>query len=141
MYSMPMGPPYVALCIARWWQMRMDLLGGVWGAIAELNTWAGIWFRSGSKADAEARALNIRYGLAAHLLLYRGARGEEDLSDLVSDGLLLPHEAAILAPLPSKSQMVFAWLAEFWNRALSPDQGGLGTSRLPLNRKKKRHRT
>ena len=49
--------PYVALCLGRWWQMRMDLLGGVWGAVADLNTWAGLWFNSGSKADKEARAL------------------------------------------------------------------------------------
>lgn len=37
----------------------------------------------------------------------------------------------MLAPLPSKTQMVFAWLAEFWTRALSEDGGGLGTSRVP----------
>lgn len=32
--------------------------------------------------------------------------------------------------LPSKSQMVFLWLAEFWNKALS-EEGGLTTSRIP----------
>jgi len=123
--------PYVGLCLARWWQMRMDLLGGLWGAVAELNTWAGIWFCSGSKADLEARALVMRHGLAAHTLLYKGGRAEEDLDDMVASGLLMPHEAAILAPLPSKSQMIFAWQAQFWNRALMDDQGGLGTSPIP----------
>ena len=24
--------PYVGLCITRWWQMRTEFLGGVWGA-------------------------------------------------------------------------------------------------------------
>jgi hypothetical protein len=120
--------PYVGLCVARWWQMRIDLLGGVWGAAADLNMYAAIWFNSGSPADLEARQLNLRYGLAAHALLYLGARGVDDLDELVQDGILLPSEAMALDGLPSKSQMVFTWLAEFWNKALS-DDGGLSTSR------------
>ena len=37
--------------------MRMEYLGGVWGAIADLHIYAGMWFNSGSKADREARGL------------------------------------------------------------------------------------
>ena len=54
--------------------MRIDFLGGVWGAIADLNIYAGIWFNSGSKADKEARELVLRYSLAAHTLLYKVRR-------------------------------------------------------------------
>ena len=123
--------PYVAVSLARWWQMRMEFLGAVLGAAADLNMYAAMWFQSGSEADTQARALILRYGLAAHTLLYNGARSDNNLEPLVAKGMLMPHEAAILAPLPSKSQMVFTWLAEFWNRALSPDQGGFGTSPVP----------
>ena len=123
--------PYVGLCIARWWQMRLEFLGGVWGAVADLNIYASLWFNSGSRADNEARELVMRYGLAAHTLLYKDARGHTSLEDVVSKGLLLPHEAAVLTPLPSKSQMVFTWLADFWSKALRDDRGGLGTSPVP----------
>ena len=121
--------PYVGLCIARWWQMRTEFLGGTWGAIADLNLYASIWFNSGSKADVAARALVQRYGLLAHFLLYKDARGQSSLDDAVGKGLLLPHEATLLEPLPSRSQMVFTWLSDFFNRALAEDGPQLlGTS-------------
>ena len=59
--------PYVGLCITRWWQMRTEFLGGVWGAVADLNMWASVWFHSGSKGDVAARSLVQRYGLLAHI--------------------------------------------------------------------------
>jgi len=43
--------PFVGLCLTRWWQMRIDFLGGVMGAIADLNLYASIWFHSGSEED------------------------------------------------------------------------------------------
>mmetsp|Transcript_5248 Transcript_5248/g.8804 ORF Transcript_5248/g.8804 Transcript_5248/m.8804 type:complete len:324 (+) Transcript_5248:2-973(+) len=123
--------PFVSLAIARWWQMRMDLLGGVWGVVADLNIYAATWFSSNSEADRTARELVQRYGLAAHTLLYRGARGQESLDGLVKAGLLLPQEAAVLKPLPSKSQMIFSWLFDFWSHALAENSSGLGTSPVP----------
>ena len=41
--------------------MRIDFLGGVWGAVADLNLYASIWFDSGSEADEAARSLVQRY--------------------------------------------------------------------------------
>ena len=107
----------------------MDLLGGVWGAVADLNMYAAMWFNSDSAADREARDINLRYGLAAHTLLYLGARGVDDLDELVQDGILLPAEAAALDGLPSKTQMVFTWLcaaaaAAAAARARSAGRGG-----------------
>ena len=66
--------PYVGVSLARWWSTRLDLLGGVWGAVADLNIYAATWFNTQSTADVEARALVMRYGLAAHTLLYKDAR-------------------------------------------------------------------
>jgi hypothetical protein len=124
--------PYVGVCIARWWQMRTEFLGGVWGAVADLNMYAALWFNSGSVADRDARALVQRYGLLCHLLLYKDARGQTSLDDAVDKGLLLPHEAAILTSLPSRTQMVFSWLSEFWAKALSESgHEVLGTSKVP----------
>ena len=132
--------PYLGLCLARWWQMRMDLMGGVWGVVADLNTWAAMWFDSGSDADQAARRLMLRYGLAAHMLLFKGARKDDDkLESMVKAGLLTTHEQRQLQGdeekqipgAPSKAQMVFAWISAFWARALAPDQGGLGTTPIP----------
>ena len=131
--------PYLGLCLARWWQMRLDFVGGVWGVVADLNTWAATWFHSGSDADKAARRLMLRYGLAAHMLLFKGARGDdEQLDAMVKAGLLTSREqrqlqgseAKGIPGAPSKSQMIFAWIVAFWSRALAPDQGGLGTTRI-----------
>ena len=94
--------PYVGLCITRWWQVRMDFLGGMTGAIADLNMWASVWFHSGSKGDEAARSLVQRYGLLAHMLIYKDARGQTSVDDAIAKGLLLPQEAAVLQPLTSR---------------------------------------
>ena len=120
--------------------MRLDFMGGVWGVVADLNTWAATWFNSGSDADKAARRLLLRYGLAAHMLLFKGARKDDDeLDAMVKAGLLTVkeqrqlqgHEADKTPGAPSKSQMIFAWITAFWARALAPDQGGLGTTPIP----------
>ena len=118
--------------------MRTEFLGGVWGAVSDLNLYASIWFHSGSEEDAAARSLVqrytawlgvgfptptptptpaptlpyipltlplTRYGLLAHLLLYKDARGQTSLEDAIGKGLLLPHEANVLQPLPSRTQV------------------------------------
>ena len=97
--------PYVGLCITRWWQMRTDFLGGMTGAVADLNMWASVWFHSGSKGDEAARSLVQRYGLLAHMLIYKDARGQTSTDDAIAKGLLLPQEAAVLQPLPSRSSV------------------------------------
>ena len=87
--------------------MRIEFLGGVWGAVADLNLYASIWFNSGSKADSTARELVQRYGLLAHMLLYKDARGQTSLEDAIGKGLLLPHEAKLLQPLPSRYPLIY----------------------------------
>ena len=82
-----------------------------------MRRYATVWFNSGSTADTRARELVQRYGLLAHMLLYKDARGQLGLEDAIGKGLLLPDEATILTSLPSRSQMVFTWLMDFWSRA------------------------
>ena len=61
--------------------------------MADLNTWAATWFSSGSPADDAARRLMLRYGLAAHMLLFKGARGDDkQLEAMVNAGLLTERE-------------------------------------------------
>ena len=66
------------------------------------------------------------------MLLYKDARGQTSTEDAVGKGLLLPQEAAVLEPLPSRTQMVFAWLAAFFQRALTEEGAeALGTTPVP----------
>jgi len=112
--------PYVGTAVSRWWSVRKDGVGGLWGAVDDLCIWAAAWFHKGSVADHAARALVLRYGLLSHALLYKQARGEDDqLSDLVAGGLLLEHEKRALEPLVSKPLVVWAWMTHFWTKALS----------------------
>lgn len=94
--------------------------------------YAAVWFHSGSKGDVAARELVQRYGLLAHMLLYKDGRGQLNLDDAIGKGLLLQQEAVVLQPLPSRTQMVFAWLMDFFSRALT-DEGAasLGTTPVP----------
>ena len=66
--------------------MRTEFLGGVRGAVADLNIYSGMWFRSGSAADEGARELVMRYSMAIHTLLYKDARGHSSLDDMVNKG-------------------------------------------------------
>lgn len=114
--------PYVGTSANRFWTVRKDCVGGLWGALNDLSCYAAVWFSSKSVADRAARALVTRLGLCSQALLFKQARGDgDDLDDLTHAGLLLEHEAAALAPLPSKAQVVWAWLLRFWSRALRDD--------------------
>ena len=101
--------PFVSTATARWWALRKDGIGALWGAVDDLATLSAAWFKK-SAADRGARVL--RLGLCSHALLYKQARQEEgDLDDLVTAGLLLPHEAEALRPLNSKPQVIWSWMA------------------------------
>ena len=112
--------PYVALSVSRWWTVRREGVGGLWGATDDLSMYACAWFHRKTIADRAARALIVRYGLLSLALLFKQARGEEDqLDDLVTSGLLLEREAAALQPLSSKPLVVWAWMSRFWSQALA----------------------
>ena len=70
--------PYVTLAVSRWWTVRKEGIGGLWGAVDDLCVWSAAWFYKGSLADHSARALVLRYGLLSHALLYKEARNEAD---------------------------------------------------------------
>jgi hypothetical protein len=66
--------PYVGLAVSRWWAVRKDGVGALWGAVDDLAVWSACFFNSGTLADHSARALVLRYGLLSHALLYKQAR-------------------------------------------------------------------
>ena len=126
--------PFVSTATARWWALRKDGIGALWGAVDDLATLSAAWFNSKSAADRGARALVLRLGLCSHALLYKQARQEEgDLDDLVTAGLLLPHEAEALRPLNSKPQVIWSWMALFWTKVLSGETATTPIPHAPQN--------
>ncbi|CAE8593462.1 unnamed protein product [Polarella glacialis] len=121
---------YLASCLGRWWGMR-DSIGGLWGALNDLNLLLAAYFPKDNPQDNEVRERILRWAVASHELMYKQACGDEDLDDLVASGLLEESECSVLAPLPSKGQVVWAWVAAYISHlAYGPvEEGG---SRLPF---------
>ena len=66
--------PFVSTAVSRFWTVRKDCIGGLWGAVDDLSAYAAAWFASKSVADRAARALVLRLGLCSHALLYKQVR-------------------------------------------------------------------
>jgi hypothetical protein len=66
--------PFVGNAVQRWWNVRRDCVGGLWGVVDDLSSYAAAWFHQPTTADREARKLVLRLGLCSHALLYKQAR-------------------------------------------------------------------
>ncbi|CAE7853229.1 HMCN1 [Symbiodinium necroappetens] len=117
---------FLAACINRWWAMRNDCIGRLWGAINDLTLLLTSYFPSDSPEDTLVRERMLRWAVLSHELMYKQAMQDEDLSDLLQCGLLEEEERKVLAPLPSKGQVVWAWATSYIaHLAQGPvDQGG-----------------
>lgn len=51
----------------------------------------------------------MRFAMLSHRLVFMQARGEVDLSGLVAEGLILPHEIQLLQDRPAKAMIVWGW--------------------------------
>ncbi len=121
---------FVSKSVSRWWDLRLQYVGGVWGATDDLSLWAAAWWSSPRCADRAARALVARYGALSMALLFAEGRGElseaptpeqAGLTFLVEEKLLTEQEAVELAPRCSKPQIVWAWLTAFFTYAMFPE--------------------
>ena len=122
---------FMATCVTRWWAMRNDCIGSLWGAINDLTLLLTSYFPSESPEDTEVRERLLRWAVLSHELMYKQALGETDLNDLKQSGLLEDDECEVLAPLPSKGQVVWAWATSYLaHLAYGPAE--LGGSRLPF---------
>ena len=78
-----------------------------------------IYFPGNTKEDEEAKETILRYGVLSVKLLFKDARevdswniqdrkrlGCDNLSDLVDEGLLHPHEKELLKDCPSRAHQV-----------------------------------
>lgn len=117
---------YMSLCVGRWWSIRNDCIGGLWGAMADLTFYLSTYL-PGDGANKEARELIHRWCVLSHELVYKQARGEDDLSDLVDDNLCTQEECDLLQHMPSRACMVWVWISSY----LCHLAYGNGPSRIP----------
>ena len=47
--------PYTTLAVSRYWEVRKDCIGALWGVIDDLAAWSAAWHISNSRADRAAR--------------------------------------------------------------------------------------
>eukprot|EP00928_Gymnodinium_smaydae_P077792 TRINITY_DN6125_c0_g1_i1.p1 TRINITY_DN6125_c0_g1~~TRINITY_DN6125_c0_g1_i1.p1 ORF type:complete len:419 (-),score=32.62 TRINITY_DN6125_c0_g1_i1:81-1337(-) len=121
---------YTSTSVSRWWALRNDCIGGLWGAVDDLSLQIAAYFPSDSAADKEVRERVLRWGVLSHELVYKQARADMDLTDLFEAGLITMPEMNLLDGEPSKPQIVWSWMASYFAHLAygAPENGG---SRLP----------
>mmetsp|Transcript_53201 Transcript_53201/g.154889 ORF Transcript_53201/g.154889 Transcript_53201/m.154889 type:complete len:414 (-) Transcript_53201:27-1268(-) len=121
---------FISTCYARWWAIRADGIGGLWGNLDDLMMQMGALFPQDDEADREVREKVLRWGALSHELMYKQIHNDQDLTDLVDDGLLTSDEMVVLQPLSSRPQCICAWLCSYMAHLAygDPAKGG---SRMP----------
>jgi len=104
---------YVGTSVNRWWAVRSDCIGGLWGAIDDMCLLLSSHMPSPSDHVYKERFL--RLGLLSHALVLNQARGREDekfLWRLVERGLMTEGELNVLKGKCSKPQVVWVWISQ-----------------------------
>jgi len=103
---------FVSLALGRWWSMRTDCLGELWGAITDVSYTLALAFpESSDPSYLEMRSRAIRYGLASHALVFKTAQqDDENLNDLIESRLLTETEVEMLKGESNKPESVWVWM-------------------------------
>eukprot|EP01094_Clydonella_sp_ATCC50884_P017997 TRINITY_DN3246_c0_g1_i3.p1 TRINITY_DN3246_c0_g1~~TRINITY_DN3246_c0_g1_i3.p1 ORF type:complete len:367 (-),score=83.72 TRINITY_DN3246_c0_g1_i3:584-1684(-) len=110
---------YLSTALSRWWSMRTECIGGLWDAMSDMCVLVSSLYPLREHAYIRHRV--VRWSLLSHLLIYKEATGDEDLSSLVQEQLLLPDELVRLRSKPIKGQLVWTWMNAFFaHLALDP---------------------
>ena len=120
---------YVTKTVDIWWNIRHELLQGVLNTIDSMCARLSVYFPGNTQEDDEAKETILRYGVLSIKLLFKDARevdswnikdrkrlGCDSLGDLVDEGLLLQHEKELLKDCPSRSQVVWVWIASLFTK-------------------------
>lgn len=104
---------FVNSSVARFNSVRMDCVGGLWGAVDDLCLLSTALLPG--PGLAKTRQTMVRWGVLSMALMFKQGSGEDsaasDLHEEYQAGLVTDKERAILGRLSSKSQVVWAWIA------------------------------
>jgi len=104
---------FVTTLFGRWWAVRTDGLGGLWGAVDDLIVILSIHMPS--RNDRAIKERILRLGLLSHRLVYAQAQNletREHLKQLVNVGLMTVEELDVLEKEASKPQAVWVWIGQ-----------------------------
>lgn len=114
---------FVTTLFGRWWSIRKDGVGGLWGAIDDLMLILSIQLPG--KEHREVKERILRLGLLSHRLVYARAQDletREDLENFVDVGLLTIEELEILSTEVSKAQVVWVWIGQIIQQVALKDK-------------------
>mmetsp|Transcript_122875 Transcript_122875/g.381905 ORF Transcript_122875/g.381905 Transcript_122875/m.381905 type:complete len:482 (-) Transcript_122875:109-1554(-) len=104
----------ISMLVGRWWNVRHDCVGGLWGAVDDLCLILGAHMPS--KEDRPLKETAVRLCLLSYRLVYSQIHGEETPEDLkkhVEAGIMTEEELEAIKDLDSKPQAVWVWLAQY----------------------------
>jgi hypothetical protein len=100
---------YISLCLARWWSLRIDGIGAVLDASANIAL-----LMSGMFPDPEFEGLHdqvLKWGVASLSTIVSSCRGKKEIDGLgpKGDGLLSDEEMEIMESVPYRARPVLLW--------------------------------
>lgn len=101
---------YISLALTRWWALRVQALGAVFDAVANVAMIVSCVLASAE--HRVVRDLVVKWGMASIFLLVKAARDDNNDTDLVSKGLLSAAELERLSDvsLHGRAMVMWAWI-------------------------------
>lgn len=101
---------YVALCLSRWWTLRVEALGNLFDAAA--NASMLVCCNLPNKKFSKIRKCVVKWGLASVVLLVKAARDDDNISDMVPKGYLTEDEVAVIRKQSpyGRAMLMWAWI-------------------------------
>eukprot|EP00421_Protoceratium_reticulatum_P022141 CAMPEP_0168380066 /NCGR_PEP_ID=MMETSP0228-20121227/12167_1 /TAXON_ID=133427 /ORGANISM="Protoceratium reticulatum, Strain CCCM 535 (=CCMP 1889)" /LENGTH=395 /DNA_ID=CAMNT_0008393117 /DNA_START=24 /DNA_END=1208 /DNA_ORIENTATION=- len=102
---------YVSLTLTRWWALRINALGRVFDAFADISMLVACELHE--KKWTNVRMQVAKYGFASIELLVQAAREQEDMRSLRKLDLLTPEEIDIIMQkkvLWQRPMVIWAWI-------------------------------
>jgi len=114
---------YISLALTRWWALRVQALGAVFDAVANVALIVSCVL-PGPEHSA-VRDLVVKWGMASIFLLAKAARGDPRDDDLVSKGLLSQSEIDKLQGISpdGRAMVMWAWIMRLCQETFESAQG------------------
>lgn len=101
---------YVSLALTRWWALRVQALGAVFDAVANVAMIVACVLPG--PEHSVVRDLVVKWGMASIFLLIKAAREDYNDEDLMKKGLLSPSEIEKLKGISpdGRAMVMWAWI-------------------------------
>lgn len=101
---------FIQESISRYTSLRFDVVGGLHQAFGSICMSGGQLFQGEAPHFVALRRRVLRYVIASHVLLFKEARADKDLDDLVLSKVLTPEEVDVLSYMPQRAQTMVSWI-------------------------------